>query len=100
MRHLLHIQLRTAEGAVIRALGLIERRGFRIETVHAGEAQGDGQAMTVTVSGERPADLLQRQLERLHDVLWVDRPDEAVQWGGQDSTHTTTSGARPFTSKT
>lgn len=72
MRHTLNIQLRTAEGAVLRALGLIERRGFRLETVHAREAQGDGQAMTVTVEGDRPADLLQRQLERLHDVLWVE----------------------------
>ncbi len=89
MRHTLHIQLKTAEGAVLRALGLIERRGFRLETVHAREAQGDGQAMTVTVEGDRPADLLQRQLERLHDVLWVELKQPAIRWTGR-------AGARPI----
>lgn len=74
MRHQLRIQLKTAEGAVLRALGLVERRGFRLEAVHAAEAQGDGQTLTITVSGDRPADLLRRQLERLHDVLWVEEP--------------------------
>ncbi len=41
MKHTLHIQLRAAEGAIIRALGLVERRGFRIEQVDVGEAGGD-----------------------------------------------------------
>jgi acetolactate synthase regulatory subunit len=71
MRHKLRIQLRVCEGAIIRALGLIERRGFRLDAVTVGEAQGDGQSMDVVVSGDRSPDLLQRQLERLHDVSWV-----------------------------
>ncbi len=103
MRHTLHIQLRTCEGAVIRALGLIERRGFRLETVHAGEAQGDGQTLRVTVSGTRPVDLLKRQLERLYDVIWVE-PDTADKSAGR-SPHGTNpgmhgAGTRPLPRRT
>ena len=83
MRHSLQIQLRASEGAVIRALGLIERRGFRIETVQVAEAQGDGQSMDVEVSSDRSGDLLKRQLERLHDVIWVELRQPSSQWAAQ-----------------
>ena len=78
--HTLQIQLRSCEGAVLRALGLMERRGYRLESCTVNEAQGDGQAMQVCVASERPAELLKRQLERLHDVLWVELGKPAVQW--------------------
>ena len=77
--HTLKIQLRSCEGAVLRALGLMERRGYRLETCQVAEAQGDGQAMQVCVASSRPAELLRRQLERLHDVLWVELQAPAVQ---------------------
>jgi len=77
MKHRIHIQLRVCEGAVIRALGLIERRGFRLDAVSVGEAQGDGQSMDVVVSGDRSPDLLQRQLERLLDVSRVEQDKNA-----------------------
>ena len=80
MRHQLHIQLRSCEGAVLRAIGLMERRGFRLESCTVNEAQGDGQAMQVLVSSDRPCALLQRQLERLHDVLWVEIKQPANGW--------------------
>ena len=72
MQHTLRIQLSGAEGAIIRALGLIERRGFRIIKCAVHEADDDGQAMEVNVKSSRPGDLLKRQLERLHDVLQVE----------------------------
>jgi acetolactate synthase II small subunit len=72
MNHTLHIQLSDCEGAVIRALGLIERRGFRLDKCSVSEADASGRAMEVTVTSSRPGDLLKRQLERLHDVLHVD----------------------------
>jgi len=71
MRHTLQIRLRASEGAILRALGLMERRGFRVEALRVDEAQGDGQAMTVTVRSERPVNLLHRQLDRLLDVIQV-----------------------------
>ena len=99
MKHTLHIQLRVCEGAVIRALGMIERRGFRLDAITMGEAQGDGQALQVVVTGDRSPNLLQRQLERLHDVSWVEQA-QSVSEGttGSSGSHNATmrpiSGAR------
>jgi len=82
MKHSLRIQLRSREGAVLRTLGMIERRGFRLESMTVDEAAGDGRAMSVSLSSERPVELLKRQLERLHDVLWVEVKQAANQWAG------------------
>jgi len=72
MNHTLTIQLSAAEGAVIRALGLIERRGFSLNKCTVGEIENNRRAMEVSVSSSRPGDLLKRQLERLHDVVQVE----------------------------
>ena len=89
MRHILNIQLCANPGAVLRAIGLMERRGFRLLACQVAEAAGDGQGMTATVESDRPAELLQRQLERLHDVLWVELKQPAVHWKDR-------AGARPI----
>lgn len=68
MNHTLRIQLSSVEGAVVRALGLIERRGFSLNKCSVCEADGAGRNMEVNVTSDRPGDLLKRQLERLHDV--------------------------------
>jgi len=72
MNQTLHIRLRNVEGAVIRALGLIERRGYSLDNCTVSQAQGDDRRMEVGVRSSRPGDLLKRQLERLHDVLHVE----------------------------
>ena len=72
MNHTLHIQLSSVEGAVIRTLGLMERRGFSLNTCSVSEPDGSGRAMEVTVTSTRSGDLLKRQLERLHDVFSVE----------------------------
>ena len=72
MKHTLIIQLSGVEGAVIRTLGLIERRGFSLEKCSVGEIENGRRAMEVSVSSTRPGDLLKRQLERLHDVFKVE----------------------------
>lgn len=72
MNYTLDIQLSGCEGSVIRALGLIERRGYRLLTCSLDEADPKGQKMQVSVASSRPGDLLKRQLERLHDVLQVE----------------------------
>ena len=71
MPHTLRIQLKDCEGAVLRALGLIERRSYRLSHCVIEEADGGERTMQVSVSSTRPVDLLQRQLERLHDVVSV-----------------------------
>jgi acetolactate synthase II small subunit len=72
MNHTLNIQLSSSEGAVLRTLGLIERRGFSLGNCSFTEVDESGRSMEVTVSSSRPGDLLKRQLERLHDVLSVE----------------------------
>ena len=72
MEHSLNIQLSASEGAVLRALGLIERRGFSLGKCSISEVTESGRSMEVTVSSTRPGDLLKRQLERLHDVRSVE----------------------------
>ena len=92
MKHKLTIQLSGSEGAVIRALGLIERRGFSLGKCSVGEADSSGRVMKVSVSSTRPGELLKRQLERLHDVFHVElKPAAAVK--------PLTSGIRPVTMK-
>ena len=92
MKHTLSIQLSGSEGAVIRTLGLIERRGFGLDKCSVGEVDSSGRTMEVQVSSTRPGDLLKRQLERLHDVFHVEV--QAVK-----TTKLSTPGIRPVTLK-
>jgi len=78
MSHTLRIQLSSVEGAVIRALGLIERRGYSLNKCSVSESDGTGRSMEVTVTSNRPGDLLKRQLERLHDVYHVELIPTAI----------------------
>ena len=93
MNHTLTIKLSGAEGAVIRALGLIERRGFSLDKCSVGEIENSSRAMEVSVSSTRPGDLLKRQLERLHDVINVELKP-AVEFKPR------TPGIRPVTRRT
>jgi len=72
MNHTLNITLSGSEGAVIRTLGLIERRGFSLDRCSVGEIENNRRTMEVSVSSTRPGELLKRQLERLHDVYNVE----------------------------
>ena len=62
-----------AEGAVLRMLGLVERRGFRVRGVNMTE---DDSAASITIDVEardaaRRLDVVARQLGRLVDVQSV-----------------------------
>src|SRR5699024_12830190 len=64
----LDIQLTTGEGALLRTLGLIQRRGFRIEALSLQPAS-EQPLLRVSVDGhERCPRTLTLQIERLHDV--------------------------------
>lgn len=72
MMHALMIELRRAEGAALRALGLAERRGFRVLSMSLSPQDADTQRLDLLVtSPERSVEVLGRQLERLYDVLEV-----------------------------
>ena len=97
MKHTLQIQLRATEGAIIRTLGTVERRGFRLEQVQVGEAQGDGHDMHLVVSGDRPVALLKRQLDRLYDVIWVEIENPSEMNRGQSPKWNRGAPVRPVT---
>ena len=90
MDYALRIQLSSVEGSVIRALGLMERRGYSLLKCSLGEPDGTGRNMEVTVTSSRSGDLLKRQLERLHDVFHVELLPTAVPGPNQ-------TGIRPVT---
>ena len=78
------IEFDNVEGAVIRLLGLIERRGFVLRGVTMAERDGDGASGRASASGRvssasmtvelvardpsRRLDVLELQLRRLHGV--------------------------------
>ena len=71
----LTIEYQVAEGAVVRMLGLVERRGFRVSRIVMAE-QPCGRRGTLALevaAGEagRTADILALQLGRVHGVTRV-----------------------------
>jgi acetolactate synthase-1/3 small subunit/acetolactate synthase II small subunit len=79
MRRTIELRLARAEGAIVRTLGLIERRGFAVTAI---TMRSDGASETLVlrlevVSEGRPFDVLLRQIMRLFDVraaLLVESP--------------------------
>ena len=67
----LNLIIANAEGALVRLLGTIERRGFRIEGMRLA-ADPAGQRISVALGNtSRPAEVLVRQLQRLVEVREV-----------------------------
>ncbi len=73
MRFRLDLTLRPAEGALLRVLGTAERRGYTPLAIE-GQRSNDGSAwnLALTVEGERAAEGLCRQMEKLYDCLKVE----------------------------
>ncbi len=71
----LFVEFEIAEGAVVRMLGLIERRGFRVRRVAMAEQPcGRRASLALAIApmdDGRCVDVLARQLERLHGVCRV-----------------------------
>lgn len=67
------IRLSADEGALIRTLGLIQRRGFRVGALEL-QTRGNQLHLRLELAPcERCPDILARQILRLHDVVGVDR---------------------------
>ena len=88
MKHFLKIELSTTEGALIRAIGLVERRGFSVLSCRLFEEADNQRILEISVESERPVAVLKRQLERLHDVQHVQLPVVAQQQSGKVAIHT------------
>ncbi|HET6345634.1 MAG TPA: ACT domain-containing protein [Myxococcota bacterium] len=67
MIHALSLTLRQCEGALVRTLGTVERRGFSIVSLEVTRTASH-YALALRVSGPRDPAILVRQLARLVDV--------------------------------
>ncbi|MGD2131326.1 MAG: ACT domain-containing protein [Maricaulaceae bacterium] len=67
----IRVTMDDAEGALVRLLGLVERRGWRFEAVDFGGPLDGERKLTLSIAPRdagRNAETLKRQLERLVDV--------------------------------
>lgn len=71
MSHELLLELESVEGALLRVLGTVERRGFGLRGVTAAATEASRQSLRLQLDGDRDPELLCRQLERLVDVRQV-----------------------------
>jgi acetolactate synthase II small subunit len=71
MSRRLQITLAASEGALIRVLGTVERRGYSLHELHVEKAADDCMHVSMQIESERDANVLCRQLERLFDVQSV-----------------------------
>ncbi len=72
MTHHLNLEVSRTDGVLNRVLGMAERRGWTPESFNA-EPTGEGTFnLALTVRGERPIELLIRQLDKLFDVLFIE----------------------------
>ena len=73
MTPVLTIHLERSEGALVRLLGLAERRGYCPVRVSAVPAGPDRTVVHLGVHSDRPLDQLIRQINKLYDVLHVEK---------------------------
>ncbi len=73
MNHTMTLRIDRVEGAIIRTLGLIERRGFTVTGISTATGESEHQMeMTVELStAGRSVEVLARQVARLFDVSSV-----------------------------
>jgi len=73
------IEIDRAEGALLRLLGTIERRGFALAGLQADAIDSDCLSVRLLLDGERDPQVLCRQLQRLIDVREARLLPEAVE---------------------
>jgi len=71
MNRILELDLDHNEGALLRVLGTVERRGFAVLELNAGKPDADSYSLRLQLAGERDPQVLCRQLQRLIDVRAV-----------------------------
>jgi acetolactate synthase regulatory subunit len=68
----LTVRLRRTEGALLRLLGLVQRRGFAIADVATERVDAGLWQVRLALESARDAQPLKRQIEKLYDVVAVD----------------------------
>ena len=73
MRYRLDLVLKPVEGALVRVIGMTERRGFAPRAISGGPDEADGRwKLQLIVDGSRPAETLKRQLQKVYDCESVE----------------------------
>lgn len=67
MSRRLEITLAATEGALIRVLGTVERRGYSLSSLHVEKVKSN-MRVSMQIESDRDANVLCRQLDRLFDV--------------------------------
>jgi acetolactate synthase small subunit len=71
MNHTLRMNLHKVEGALVRLLGLIERRGFAVTSMNACTDEHHVEVTVDVHSAGRSVETLTRQIQKLYDVRSV-----------------------------
>ena len=74
MKQNLECEIAQTEGSLIRVLGVIERRGSKLQELSVLPAGPDTCQMSFCIESTRDVSVLVRQLERLYDVRDVFLP--------------------------
>lgn len=73
MRYRLDLVLKPAEGALVRVIGMVERRGFAPCAINGEPSAKDGRwRLQVVVEGQRPAETLRLQMQKIYDCESVE----------------------------
>jgi acetolactate synthase II small subunit len=67
--HEFNLLLTDAEGALVRVLGTIERRGFKLASISTRPSPRGIHLTLATKGMGRAPEILLRQIQRLHDVI-------------------------------
>ncbi len=69
MQYRLDLVLKPVEGALLRVIGMVERRGFAPCAIQGASDVDDAGRwhLQLLVNGDRPAETLCRQLEKIYD---------------------------------
>lgn len=78
MTRTFEIDLDHSEGALLRVLGTVERRGFALVAVNADKPDADSYSIRLRLDGQRDPQVLCRQIERLIEVRAVRLLPEAA----------------------
>jgi len=71
-RYALVVRLRRTEGALLRLIGLVQRRGFEIVDIATAPADTGVWRVRLDLESARDKGPLVRQIEKLYDVVAVD----------------------------
>ena len=68
MKRKIECEIAQTEGSLIRVLGVIERRGYKLQDLRVLPAGPDSYQLSFSIESTRDVSILVKQLERLFDV--------------------------------